>query len=47
MIYGRIDKRPETVESFEGRDATMPKVDGDWFYGKGAADMGYSAFQKN
>jgi acetylornithine deacetylase/succinyl-diaminopimelate desuccinylase-like protein len=44
LIYARVDKRPETVESFEGRDPVEPKMDGDWLYGKGCADAGYGAF---
>ena len=44
LIYCKIDKRPETVEGFDGRDPTEPKRDGDYLYGKGAADAGYAPF---
>jgi len=44
LIYAKIDKRPESVQGFDGRDPTQPKVDGDWLYGKGCADAGYAPF---
>ena len=44
MIYCRLDKRVDSFWSFNGGRPTKPHIDGDWFYGKGCADAGYSTF---
>ena len=44
MIYCRLDKRPDSFWSFNQMSPTRPHIEGDWFYGKGCADAGYSSF---
>lgn len=44
LFYCRIDKRPQTTESFEKSDPYRPKLSEDWFYGKGVGDAGYGIF---
>lgn len=44
LFYGHLDKMPEAEGWREGLTAWNPVLEGDWLYGRGAADNGYAAF---
>lgn len=44
LLYGHLDKQPETVGWREGLGPWTPVREGDKLFGRGAADDGYSAF---
>jgi acetylornithine deacetylase/succinyl-diaminopimelate desuccinylase-like protein len=44
LLYGHLDKQPPLGAWREGLDPFVPVRDGDRFYGRGAADDGYSVF---
>jgi acetylornithine deacetylase/succinyl-diaminopimelate desuccinylase-like protein len=44
LLYGHLDKQPPLGAWREGLDPFVPVREGDRFYGRGAADDGYSVF---
>ncbi len=44
MLYGHLDKQPYGPGWEEGLSPTDPQIRGDFMYGRGSADDGYSAF---
>jgi acetylornithine deacetylase/succinyl-diaminopimelate desuccinylase-like protein len=44
MMYGHLDKQPWMLPWREGLGPTKAVVEGDWLYGRGGADDGYSPF---
>ena len=44
MLYGHLDKQPWMEGWDEGLAPTLPVIRGDYLYGRGGADDGYSAF---
>ena len=44
MLYGHLDKQPWMEGWDEGLEPTLPVIRGDYLYGRGGADDGYSAF---
>jgi acetylornithine deacetylase/succinyl-diaminopimelate desuccinylase-like protein len=44
MLYGHLDKQPWGQGWDEGLSATDPVIRGDYMYGRGSSDDGYSAF---
>lgn len=44
MLYGHLDKQPWMEGWGEGLSPTDPVIRGDYMYGRGGADDGYSAF---
>ncbi len=44
LMYGHLDKQPETVGWREGLGAWEPVREGDRLYGRGGADDGYAVF---
>jgi acetylornithine deacetylase/succinyl-diaminopimelate desuccinylase-like protein len=44
LIYGHMDKQPETTGWRDGLGPWKPVLQGDRLYGRGGADDGYSAF---
>ena len=44
MLYGHLDKQPWMEGWAEGLEPTLPVIRGDYLYGRGGADDGYSAF---
>ena len=44
LLYGHMDKQPETTGWRDGLGPWKPVLDGDRLYGRGGADDGYSTF---
>lgn len=44
MLYGHIDKQPWFTGWDEGLSPIDPVIRGDFLYGRGCADDGYSPF---
>jgi acetylornithine deacetylase/succinyl-diaminopimelate desuccinylase-like protein len=44
MLYGHLDKQPWMAGWAEGLSPTDPVIRGDYMYGRGGADDGYSVF---
>jgi acetylornithine deacetylase/succinyl-diaminopimelate desuccinylase-like protein len=44
LLYGHMDKQPETTGWREGLGPWKPVIQGDRLYGRGGADDGYSTF---
>lgn len=44
MLYGHLDKQPWMEGWGEGLGPTDPVIRGEWMYGRGGADDGYSVF---
>lgn len=44
LLYGHLDKQPETEGWRPGLGPWQPVIDGDRFYGRGVADDGYALF---
>ena len=44
MLYGHLDKQPWLLPWSEGLGPIDPVIRGDYLYGRGGADDGYSAF---
>jgi acetylornithine deacetylase/succinyl-diaminopimelate desuccinylase-like protein len=44
MMYGHLDKQPWGPGWEEGLHPTDPQIRGDYMYGRGSSDDGYSAF---
>jgi acetylornithine deacetylase/succinyl-diaminopimelate desuccinylase-like protein len=44
LLYGHMDKQPEMTGWRDGLSPWTPVVEGDFLYGRGAADDGYATF---
>lgn len=44
MLYGHLDKQPYGDGWFERLKPTVPTIEGDLMYGRGASDDGYAPF---
>jgi acetylornithine deacetylase/succinyl-diaminopimelate desuccinylase-like protein len=44
MLYGHLDKQPWMLPWEEGLGPCDPVIRGDYLYGRGGADDGYSPF---
>ena len=44
LLYGHLDKQPETTGWREGLGPWTPVIEGERLYGRGGADDGYAAF---
>ena len=44
MCYGHLDKQPWMLPWSEGLDPCKPVIRGDYLYGRGSSDDGYSVF---
>jgi acetylornithine deacetylase/succinyl-diaminopimelate desuccinylase-like protein len=44
LLYGHMDKQPETIGWRDGLGPWKPVIQGDRLYGRGGADDGYSTF---
>jgi len=44
MLYGHLDKQPWMLPWREGLGPTKPVIEGEYLYGRGGADDGYSLF---
>jgi len=44
MFYGHLDKQPWMEGWHEGLGPVTPVIRGDYLYGRGGADDGYSPF---
>jgi acetylornithine deacetylase/succinyl-diaminopimelate desuccinylase-like protein len=44
LLYGHLDKQPETTGWRPGLGPWQPVIEGDRFYGRGVADDGYALF---
>lgn len=44
MLYGHLDKQPWLLPWREGLGPCKPVIEGDYLYGRGGADDGYSPF---
>jgi acetylornithine deacetylase/succinyl-diaminopimelate desuccinylase-like protein len=44
MFYGHLDKQPWMEGWLEGLGPTTPVIRGDYLYGRGGGDDGYSPF---
>jgi acetylornithine deacetylase/succinyl-diaminopimelate desuccinylase-like protein len=44
MLYGHLDKQPWMLPWSEGLDPCKAVIRGDYLYGRGSSDDGYSVF---